>query len=116
MIYRGELLEEIRKCQIEPVTYANVSRMADMITVYNYLYPEETADKSHAPNENGAAAAPIETTAASYSGENVSEFLHALEGIPIDNIVNLFDELMETLRVIHPGLYAGVMRKADELR
>jgi hypothetical protein len=44
-----------------------------------------------------------------------TEFLRTIEGAKVDNVLLLMDELMDTLKVISPRLYNGVMRKLKEV-
>ena len=43
-----------------------------------------------------------------------SDFLRKIEGKDAEEMWLLMDELMETLRVVNPRLYNGVMRKVSE--
>ena len=52
------------------------------------------------------AAAPEEV-----QWEGDSEFAREIRGLPVSHIMPIMDELMETLQVIQPRLYDGVMRK-----
>ena len=108
MIRREELQEEIRRYQLDPVTYASIAKLADLITVYNYLFPEpDTATKQYSES----ADASEQTTIPDARKNGESEFLRAAYNMDPDDFMRVMDELMDTLNVIQPRLYDGVMRK-----
>jgi hypothetical protein len=45
------------------------------------------------------------------STERRTEFEQAIDGMPMDEIISLFSELMNTIQTINPKLYAAVMRR-----
>lgn len=44
-----------------------------------------------------------------------TEFLNTIEGAKVDSVLSVMDELMDTLKIISPRLYNGVMRKLKEV-
>ena len=111
MIRREDLQEELRKCQLDPVTYASLARMADLITVHGYLFPEPI----RVPDPDADPPTESMENAHGYiSALGESDFLRAADGMPAEDFTRIMDELMETLRVIHPKLYNSVMRKITE--
>ncbi len=101
MISEHELLEEIEKCKLDPVTFRCIEKMASLYTVYDHLYgnPE--------PNYNGRIAERIYT-----SGD--TEFLKTVNRADTDKVWSIMDELMSVLKISHPRLYESVMLKLDE--
>jgi hypothetical protein len=108
MIRREELQEEIRRYQLDPVTYASIAKLADLITVYNYLFPEpNTVTEQY----SGSSEASDPSTTMDDRKTDGSEFLHAAYNMDPDEFMQVMDELMDTLHIIQPRLYDGVMRK-----
>ena len=105
MITEKDLQEAIAECQGERNPNANTCiKLAAFYTIKNELFgktPEEIVSSY------------------SYSGqpENVidydsgSEFSNLINGRPQKAVLDVMDELMETLQAINPRLYAGVLRR-----
>ena len=110
MVTRQELDEAIRECEAAPASYAVCQKLATLYTVRDYLYGTgETRSAS------GADMPEIrrETVIGDYGD---SEFLRVVAGRDADMVWAVLDELMEdTLRVIHPRLYDGVMRRLERI-
>ena len=101
MITEHELLEEIEKCQRDPVTYTGISKLADLYTVYDHMYgiPE--------PNYSGMNAERMKII-----GD--TEFLKIVDRTNVDKVWNVMDELMSVLKISNPNLYEGVIRQLEE--
>lgn len=101
MIRKDELLEAIAECQGQRNPNANTCiKLASYLTILNDLEKQE---------EN--APPSIENIPAGNYSYAESEFMNKISGKTIDEIVDVFAELMETLEVINPRLYEGVLRK-----
>lgn len=115
MIRKEELLEEIQKCQLDPVSYANVSRLSDMFIVYDHLFPENEnlkekttkKEEKRGGEDDGSIRGKISTV--DYEGK--SEFAEMIRGHDTNEVFSIMEELMETLEVIQPNLYNGVLRR-----
>lgn len=109
MIRREELQEEIRRCQLDPVTYASIAKLADLITVYNHFFPEPTQTEvySRSADTSEEKNTPVDSPPLI----DGSEFVQAAGDMDRESFLQIMDELMDTLRIIHPRLYDGVMRK-----
>lgn len=106
MITLHDLDEAIMECQGERYPTANTCiKLAAFYTIRQHLFkPENEPDIQ--PTEKGY----------SYSGGNIvytgdSDFAQAIEGRDQFEVFGVIDELMETLKVINPRLYSGVMRR-----
>lgn len=110
MITKKDLDEAIMECQGRRNPDASTCmKLAAFYTIRQHLYPErQNAENDPVPNyEKGysySAAPDI-----SYSGD--SEFAKAVNGRDPTEIMPIMDELMETIKVINPRLYSGVMRR-----
>ena len=101
MISERDLWDAIKETEQQKDSYAKCQKLATYYTLLNFLYPMDP----------GASydAAP-EMTIGNY-GE--SEFLSAVSGQSSSGVWELMDELMQTLQVVYPRLYEGVMRKLN---
>lgn len=104
MITEKELLEAISECQREPITCAKVGKLADLFTVHHYLFGEKEPRAE-------SAAEPAEIA---ISARGNSEFMSKIDGMNYEKFMGVMDELMETIEVINPRLYAGVIQKLSE--
>ena len=98
MITMQDLNEAIAECQGQPhPTSATCIKLAAFLTIKQSM--ESPPDSIHPPVMQLA------------STESKTEFERAIDGLPMDEVIDLFSELMETLRTINPKLYAAVMRR-----
>ena len=104
MIKENELLEAIAECQGERNPNASTCRnLAAFYTILDHMQkPEETQ-----PNYSYDLVPQNEVI--TLSGE--SDFLQKIYGKDVNDILPIIDELMDTLQLINPRLYDGVMRK-----
>ena len=105
MITEQELHEAIAECQGQRNPNANTCiKLASFYTILDHM-----AEKpSYSEMPNYSFANETENTVKYQSG---TEFADAVYGRNVDEIMSVVDELMSTLSVINPSLYAGVMRR-----
>lgn len=115
MITRQDLEAAIAECVGEREPNANTCiKLAAFYTIKRELFPDEaatpTAQADQAQPQTYSYAAP---TTAHISSD--SEFAHAVEGLPLDDVWGIVDELVEAVMVSQPALYRAVMRRLTEL-
>lgn len=100
MIKEDELYEAIGDLEAcENPTFQTCQKLATFYTIKNELYGEKKNEiKSSQPRNI-------------INNYGDSKFLNAINGVNIEKVLDVIDELMETLSVINPRLYDGVMRK-----
>lgn len=96
MITKRELLEVIAECEEEPPSFTSIKKLASLYTVYDHLYGKEPEEKPHSVRH--------------------SEFLQAAKEKDSGAVFEVFDELMQSLKVVYPKVYEGVMRKIRQLK
>ena len=103
MITEDELLEAIKECQEEPITYGKCEKLASFYIIYDHLYGDQIpgAFFSSQKKQNKIFV----------KGE--SEFLRTVNGLESEKVWSVLDELLETIKVINPHLYDGVLRKLE---
>lgn len=101
MITEQDLKEAIAECNGQRHPNANVClKLAAFYVIKDHLFPEaeELARTNMNTNE--------------YKSD--SEFMKIAQGVDFGKILEVFDELMETLMVINPRLYESVVRKLTQ--
>ena len=101
MITEKELYSEINRLEnCENPHFSECQKLAVLYTIKNELYGEnvpETRSKQI-----------VETVVDDYGD---SDFYRAVAEKNSEFVFDVFDELMSTLKIIQPRLYAGVLRK-----
>ena len=105
MITQQDLKQAISECQGERNPNANTCiKLAAFLTIQRELFGEEKQAEQF-PTYSFAPA-PIQNTIEINSG---SEFARAIDGRNQREVIPVIDELMSTLQIIQPRLYAAVM-------
>ena len=113
MITEHDLEEAIAECrgQRNP-TSSTCIKLAAYYILMDHMYPSGAdvpiAGYSH-------ASEPERRVATSTNYDSGTEFSEAIQGWDPADLLPIVDELMETVRVLNPRLYSGVMRKIREL-
>lgn len=109
MVDPKELEVEIARLEYADSSYPNYAKLANLYVIQDRLnrknVREQMPDYSSAP-------APTSTTVSRYGN---TEFLEAIEGRDVGAVLDVIDELMDTLQVANPRVYNGVMRKIRSL-
>ena len=106
MISLQDLEAAIAECQGVPNPKANTCiKLAAFLTIKEALYGEH--DKQDIPNFSYSAV-PAEQVISYNSG---TEFSDKINGKPVEEVIALFDEVMDTLQALKPPLYASIMRR-----
>lgn len=102
MIRRDDLIESIAECEGARNPNAHTCMMlAAFYTILDHMDGKDT------PMDYSFAPAPQEEN----TYNSGSEFSDAVQGKDINKLLEIMDELMTTLQVLHPRLYDGVMMK-----
>ena len=99
---KEELLKAIDEVSRLPDTYSKCQKLASFYILLNSLYPEE--DFKNDINTQFQSTIPN-------LGE--SEFLKKIKGRELNYVFSVFDELMEALKALNPGLYANTLRRFE---
>lgn len=111
MITENDLQEAIAECEGQRNPTANTCiKLAAFYTIREHLFGR----KDDPPVRHSYSPAPkqIPQTVVAYEGN--TEFSQAIAGRDPAEIWAIMDELMSTLQIVNPRLYAGVMRKIAE--
>lgn len=112
MITKQDLDEAILECQGKRNPDANTCmKLAAFYTIKNQMFPT---------NDEKDPEMPIVEGNFSYSHGNEivfdgeSDFSRSIHGRDQLEVFPIIDELMDTLKVINPRLYSGVMRRLNQ--
>lgn len=116
MITQQDLQAAIAECIGERNPNANTCiKLAAYYTIQNELYGNSDKLENQQPQiEQAYSYAPppdeVETT---IDYESDTEFGRTVTGRKAADVWPLIDELVETVRIVNPRLYAGFMRKLE---
>jgi len=112
VITEQDLQEAIAECQGQRNPNANTCiKLAAFYMIRNELYGKS----DEPPTQNYSFSPPPEDQPETYIDFNSdSEFSQVVNGMDSSRVWVVIDELMETLQVINPRLYDGVIRKLEE--
>lgn len=99
MISRRELEKAIAECENGAETYQNCEKLAVFYQLHDRLYGEKEE------------VAPVMRVQPYTSN---SEFMQVIEGMDWNGLLEVLDELMDSLSILNPRLYNAVMRKLTE--
>lgn len=108
MVTEKELLDAIRECEKDPITYNSIEKLANLYTVHYHLYGDRRY--SHIVTPVQAMQSKVEATIGDYGD---TEFLLKVKGMKAETVWKIIDELLEVLKVTNSRLYDGVIRKLD---
>lgn len=103
MFSKNELLDAIDELEMSPATYQNAEKLATFYSLYDHLY----GDRSRTPAVESSREVIIRT-----NGD--SEFLQAVSGKKSEDVWQVMDELMETIKMLQPRLYQATLERISE--
>ena len=107
MITEKDLQEAIAECQGTRNPNSNTCiKLAAYYTLMDHLYGK--AEEKEIPSYSYANDNESNVT---YNSD--SEFSHVIYGRNVNDILPVIDELMDTLQIINPKLYNGVLNKLE---
>lgn len=115
MITERDLKEAIAECQGVRDPNANTCiKLAAFYVILDHIQQTQTADTEKADTPTYSyMSAPIGKNTVYYESE--SDFARKIYGMDYEQIMPIVDELMDTLSILNPSLYNGVMRKISEI-
>ena len=103
-------MEAIAECQgVRNPTSSTAIKLAAFYTILDHL--EDDADDSRAVMPFPSYSYANEPSEEIVTYESDSDFSRAIQGMETNEVLAIMDELMNTLQVVNPRLYNGVMRK-----
>lgn len=107
MISEKDLQDAIAECQGERHPNASTCiKLAAYFTIYDHLYPRQAEQPEEVPQKIFQTV--DEDTVGNYGD---SDFYRIISGRKAAEVWPIMNELMETIQVINPRLYDGVMRQ-----
>lgn len=112
MITERELIEAIEECENGHITPPKLTKLADLYTVYDHLfgYVEPVPTVRALPTHDTQKA-----TEKGLTTNRSTEFLTLIDGKEAEKVLDILDELVEAVKVLHPRMYDSLLRKLIEL-
>lgn len=116
MITERDLKEAIAECQgvREPNANTCIKLAAYYVILDHIQTPEKKIDEAEMPVYSYSAP-PASTSRDNVTYYSESDFAKKIYGMDCEDVWPVMDELMNTLSILNPGLYNGVMRKLSEI-
>ena len=109
MITEQDLQEAIAECQGQRnPTASTCIKLAAFYTIRKELFGEE---KKAEPLLPGYSFSPAREEEPMIVNDSDSEFARIIDGRPQNEVWPLMDEMMDTIRMVHPKLYKAVIEK-----
>lgn len=116
MITETDLQEAIAECQgVRNPNASTCLKLAAFLTIQREMFgrkDEGVAQVYASVPTKGSYSYDDDPTAIKYDSD--TEFASAISGMKIDDVLPAMDELMTTLQVVQPRIYASVMRKLKD--
>jgi hypothetical protein len=95
----------MHQCEQEPITQSKISKLADFYIVYDHLFGQREMRQY-------SRTKSVENTTATSSD---TEFLAAVNNKDINKAMKILDELMETIKTLHPRMYDHIIEKLNDI-
>lgn len=115
MITEQDLQEAIAECQgVRNPNASTCMKLASLLTIQRELFGKKDKDVSQVYSPKYLYDIPSgREKLIEYSAE--TEFAETINGMDQEEVLAIMDELMTTLNVIQPKIYASVIRKLKEI-
>lgn len=117
MITEHDLREAIAECEGQRNPTANTCvKLAAFYAIRDKMYPQpggRSEETESEPVYYSRAAAPMPEGMVEDTSD--TEFGRMIAGMDVRDLIPIMDELMSTLQVVSPRIYAGVMRKLSDM-
>lgn len=116
MLDAKEIDIEISRLEYGESGYPAYAKLADLYTIQNQMKKQEEPETVKYDNMYSAAPAAVSNIQTDILGEyGNSEFLKAVSGKDTADVLDIIDELMDTLHTVNPRVYNDVMRKIQRI-
>ena len=103
MLNKRELLNAISECESANENFQNCQKLATLYILYDHLYGEPAEPRTEI----------VRTEVIEANGD--SEFIQMIQGKRIQPVLDLVDELMETIKILQPRLYDSALRRLKDI-
>ena len=117
MITEKEVEQAIQECMRDPITGNKRAVLADLIIIQDYLFGEPTrAQEVPQPMPmQSYSEPPMEQVEIYVETNGDSEFLKAIDGRKSERVWPLINELVESVKILHPRMYTTFIDKVQDL-
>lgn len=113
MITEREVKKAIEECLQDPITGNKRTALADLIIIQGYLFGDYPREQDP-PTMRSMTAAP-EPAENIIQTQGGTEFLDAVDGKKADRAWKLIDELVQTVKLLHPKMHGVFIEKLYDL-
>ena len=107
MITEQDLQAAIAECEGQRNPNANTCiKLAAFYTIREHLFP-----KTEVTDHIADVGKMVYSGASDPEYDSGTEFSHAVKGMDINTVLEMFDEVMTALQVLHPRLYTATIHK-----
>lgn len=108
MVTEKEMLNAINECEEGVMTPPKLTKLADLYTVYDHLFGYEEKYPYQVSERQKEAETKI-------TSDCSTEFLAFVDGKDMKGTLQILNELVEAVKMLHPRMYDSLLRKLNEL-
>ena len=117
MITEKDVLNAIDECMQDPITGNKRAALAQLFVIHDHRFGEPTrAQEAPQPMPmQSYSAPPMEQVETIVETNGDSEFLKVVDGRKAERVWPLINELVETVKILHPRMYTTFIDKVQDL-
>lgn len=121
MITEHDLQEAIAECEGQRNPTANTCiKLAAFYTIKQHMFPDENTNYSYSSgkldlNQSSQASQVSQANYGVITYDSGSEFSKLINGGDINRLLEIIDDVMETLSVVNPRFYNSIMNRLSEI-
>lgn len=115
MLDAREIRKEIARLEYEESSYPNYAKLADLYIIRAEMLKEQ---QTAAPAQiySTAPVSELAHSSAPVVSSDSSDFIKNSAGKPVEQVLDILDELMDSLKVTQPRVYDAAMKRLERLR
>lgn len=118
MITEHDLQEAIAECEGQRNPTANTCiKLAAFYTIKQHMFPDENINYSNSSGklDLGQISQVSQANYGVITYDSGSEFSKLINGCDINRLLEIIDDVMETLSVVNPRFYNSIMNRLSEI-
>lgn len=115
MIDLREIYETIDELRRDGTTIGQAEKLALLYIAADYMEREKHRQNAQ-EYAHAAAPEPVKEMHDRIKTRATSEFLAACDGVPVDDMLSIFDEHMDAIHVLYPREYQAIIDRLDKMR
>lgn len=116
MITEQDLLDAIAECQgVKHPTSQTCIKLASYLTILEHLNAPDTKEQSREFPHSSSSGSSAVTGEPVIRFDSDSDFAKCINGKPLNPVLRVVEEALQTIQAFHPKLYDAVMRQFDDI-